>query len=156
MALIGGAVDFLVNFFEDIFGGGSTLEIPRQLLHKRHPLYPVILGFPNGEIPTEGSEGKPELCGDAEFCGVLPLQNGTAQNGQLCRQAAANHLRRCLEGPILVQGLATIPCDFALLGGPEAFEVCEEAVTILALPATGGGAGACYAQYRDEVRSCGQ
>jgi hypothetical protein len=48
--------------------------MPRQLRHQRHPLYPVILGFPDGLIPDQVSKGKPELCGDAEFCGTTPLQ----------------------------------------------------------------------------------
>jgi hypothetical protein len=66
LAIIGGAIDFLVKFFEDLFGGGSTPEIPRQLRHKRHPLYPVILGFPDGLIPDEASKGKAEFCGDPQ------------------------------------------------------------------------------------------
>lgn len=76
-ALIGAAIGATVSFFEDLFGGGSAPPTPRQLLHAQHPLYPVILGVSDGVIPTEGSEGKPELCGDAQFCGVLPLQKGT-------------------------------------------------------------------------------
>ena len=63
LAIIGGAIDFLVNFFEDLFGGGGSPTIPRQLLHARHPLYPLILGFPEGLIPTEGSAG-PTICPD--------------------------------------------------------------------------------------------
>ena len=55
LAIIGGAVDFLVNFFEDIFGGGDNPPLPRQLHHGRHPLYPVILGIQNGLIPNEAS-----------------------------------------------------------------------------------------------------
>jgi len=54
--------------------GGSAPLMPRQLRHQRHPLYPVILGFPDGLIPDQVSKGKPELCGDAEFCGTTPLQ----------------------------------------------------------------------------------
>ncbi len=55
LAIIGGAVDFVVNFFEDIFGGGSSSETPRQLLSRRHPLYPKIIGVSEDLIPTEGS-----------------------------------------------------------------------------------------------------
>jgi len=55
LAIIGGGIDFLVNFFEDIFGGGSSPEIPRQLLHGRHPLYPDLVGAPDGLIPDEAS-----------------------------------------------------------------------------------------------------
>jgi len=64
----------LFELFDELFGGGSEPPPPRQLVHARHPLYPVILGFPEGLIPTEASEGKPQLCGDAEFCGTKPLQ----------------------------------------------------------------------------------
>ncbi len=56
LALIGGAIDFLVNFFEDIFGGSSS-ETPRQLLSRRHPLYPKIIGVSEGLIPTERHRG---------------------------------------------------------------------------------------------------
>ena len=51
------SVDFLVNFFEDIFGGSDNPPTPRQLLHGRHPLYPVILGIQDGLIPDEWSAG---------------------------------------------------------------------------------------------------
>ena len=48
-------IDFLVNFFEDIFGGGSSPPIPRQLMHRRHPLYGEIIGIDSGLIPTDAS-----------------------------------------------------------------------------------------------------
>jgi|GEM_PF-5907152 len=55
--------------------GGSAPPTPRQLFHARHPLYPVILGVSDGLIPTEGSEGKPEFCGDPQPCpNTRPLQ----------------------------------------------------------------------------------
>ncbi|HYB91772.1 MAG TPA: hypothetical protein VEC38_12090 [Candidatus Binataceae bacterium] len=54
VAAVAIVVDFLYNLFEDLFGGGKP-EVPRQLLHKRHPLYPVILGISDGIIVTEGS-----------------------------------------------------------------------------------------------------
>ena len=74
LALIGGTIDFLVNFFEDIFGGGGSPETPRQLLHGRHPLYPVILGLPDGLIPSPGpgSSGTPQFC---EVAGPAPCPN---------------------------------------------------------------------------------
>ncbi len=80
LALIGGAVDFLVNFFVDLFGGGSTPEIPRQLRHKRHPLYDKILGFPDGEIPTEASAG-PTVCSDPGVSSTPVLQKQTPAPG---------------------------------------------------------------------------
>jgi hypothetical protein len=74
LAIIGGGVDFLVNFFEDIFGGGeSPPPIPRQLRHHRHPLYSVILGIPEGLIPDEVSGGRPPVCGDPWLCPTRPL-----------------------------------------------------------------------------------
>ena len=88
LALIGGAIDFLVNFFEDIFGGSGSPEIPRQLLHGRHPLYPVILGVSDDLIPDEVSLGKPQLCGDPHVCNHCPVQRvedpapGPQQNQQ--------------------------------------------------------------------------
>ena len=39
--------------------GSSSPPTPRQLLHGRHPLYPVILGVSDGLIPTEASAGNP-------------------------------------------------------------------------------------------------
>jgi hypothetical protein len=44
-----------VSFFEWLFGGGGAPQIPRQLRHGRHPLYPDILGVLFGLIPTEAS-----------------------------------------------------------------------------------------------------
>ncbi|MFZ1886960.1 MAG: hypothetical protein WAU33_02935 [Candidatus Binataceae bacterium] len=54
LAGIAYAVDFLVNFFEDLFSGPSSPEVPRQLMHKRHPLYGEILGVQGGLVLTEG------------------------------------------------------------------------------------------------------
>jgi hypothetical protein len=75
VVVVGLIAEGLFELLDDLFGGSSSEPpTPRQLRHKRHPLYPVILGFPNGLIPDEASNGKPELCGDAEFCGTTPLQ----------------------------------------------------------------------------------
>ena len=46
------AIEELVSFFEWCFSAQPA--IPRQLLHARHPLYPVIFGVQDGLIPTEG------------------------------------------------------------------------------------------------------
>jgi hypothetical protein len=60
---IAAAASGLFVLFDDLFGGGgSSPQIPRQLRHGRHPLYPVMLGVPNGLIPTEASAGL-EICG---------------------------------------------------------------------------------------------
>ncbi len=78
LALIGGAIDFLVNFFEDIFGGSSS-ETPRQLLSRRHPLYPKIIGVSEDLIPDEAPSGKPEFCGDPQPCRKRPLGKDNSQ-----------------------------------------------------------------------------
>ena len=58
--------------------GGGSPEIPRQSLHKRHPLYPVILGVSDGLIPTEASEGT-KICPDPGPSTQRPLQTPSAQ-----------------------------------------------------------------------------
>jgi len=68
-------VDFLVNFFEDIFGGGSSPPIPRQLMHRRHPLYGQIIGILESLIPTEASPVSAVFAGlGAAPSNVPPLQ----------------------------------------------------------------------------------
>ena len=77
-AIIATAALVLFDIFDAIFGGGSdTPPTPRQLLHARHPLYPVILGVPEGLIPTEGSEGL-KICGDPHPSSSRPLQKQSA------------------------------------------------------------------------------
>ncbi|HVA77255.1 MAG TPA: hypothetical protein VNF27_05135 [Candidatus Binataceae bacterium] len=74
-ALAAYVVDFLVNFFEDIFGGGSSPPIPRKLMHRRHPLYGPILGIQNGLVPTEASNEGSLLTREDD---VGPSSTGTA------------------------------------------------------------------------------
>jgi len=50
-------IEELVSFFEWLFGGSGAPPTPRQLLHGRHPLYPVILGLSDGLDPNEVSAG---------------------------------------------------------------------------------------------------
>ena len=53
IALIG---EGLFELFDDLFGGGgSDDETPRQELHGRHSVYPVILGVPDALIVDENS-----------------------------------------------------------------------------------------------------
>jgi hypothetical protein len=59
LGTIAGTVDLLVNLIEDLFSGSENPPIPRQLMHKRHPLYGEILGLDTGLIPTEGPAGNP-------------------------------------------------------------------------------------------------
>ena len=45
--------EWWASFFEWLFGGSSAPPTPRKLLHARHPLYPDIIGVPDGLIPDE-------------------------------------------------------------------------------------------------------
>ena len=64
----------LFELFDELFGGGSSEPpTPRQLRHQRHPLYPVILGFPDGLIPDQVSKGL-KVCGDPYPSKTPPLQ----------------------------------------------------------------------------------
>jgi hypothetical protein len=63
------------QFFENLFGlGGSTsIEIPRQMRHGRHPLYDWILGVSVGLTPTEASSGNPgRPLTNCEKCALAP------------------------------------------------------------------------------------
>ena len=64
----------LFELFDDLFGGSDNPPTPRQLLHGRHPLYPVILGIQNGLIPDEKSAGPEQTCGDLQICPVRALR----------------------------------------------------------------------------------
>jgi len=160
LAIIAEDVDFLVNFFEDIFGGGSTPEIPRQLMHGRHPLYPVILGIQDGLIPEEVSAGKPELCGDAEFCGVLPLQKAedayqSPDSGQYWQSLhEIPPFAVCIglvggynAGSIIGCVGESINCGSTLFGNPEGPAGCVEALGPCAI--TGAIIAGCYGVSRN-------
>jgi hypothetical protein len=75
-------IDFLVNFFEDLFSGPNSPPIPRKLMHKRHPLYGEILGIDTGIIATVGSDGPPQFCGDPKNCNKSPLQKAPNPGAQ--------------------------------------------------------------------------
>ena len=132
--------------------------IPRQLMHGRHPLYPVILGVSDGLIPTEASAGKPQFCGDPQPCpNARPLQKQPNQQKELCEQAALAHLEKCIgESSALIIGAASLPCEATVLAGPEILASCEGIIGALAIPPLVGAAGSCISQYRAEVRRCGQ
>lgn len=94
LAIVGDAIDFVVNFFEDIFGGGSSAEIPRQLLYGRHPLNGGILGIqenlipderpsaPNPRTPKPGRGGVPKTGVLRVFVETLPFQEVTPFEGE--------------------------------------------------------------------------
>jgi 3D (Asp-Asp-Asp) domain-containing protein len=54
-AAIGAVLGSIAGFLEEIFGGGGSPPIIRQLRHGRHPLYAGIIGIRTGLIPTEDS-----------------------------------------------------------------------------------------------------
>jgi hypothetical protein len=82
-AVIAGFVaEALYDIFDAIFGGGSSAPIPRQLMHRRHPLYGQIIGIDSGLIPTEGSSANPgrpltncEKCALAPYIPQVELNN---------------------------------------------------------------------------------
>jgi hypothetical protein len=145
LAIIGGGVDFLVNFFEDIFGGSDTPPIPRQLGHNRHPLYPVILGLSDGLIPTEASEGRPELCGDAEFCGTNPLQKSEYRNAPPATQQSTGLGPFFACGGVFTAFNPELPVGCVLTGvacAGGAVPACGAAAVICGVYF--GGIGLCY------------
>jgi len=164
LAIIAEDVDFLVNFFEDIFGGGGSPPIPRQLMHARHPLYPVILGVQDGLIPDEMSKGKAELCGDAEFCGTKPLQKAEyASKPNNCQEAALEELRSC-ETHLAFEALHTegaiiLGCTkAATVAGPEAPVGAVGCSVIAGTPAAIGFAfwyAGCRENFARQVQACG-
>ena len=156
LAGIAAGVDFLVNFFEDLFGGSESPPTPRQLLHGRHPLYPFILGVSESLIATMESEG-PKICYDGpQPCTTPPLQKQPNKQKELCEQAALTHLEKCIgESSALIIGAASLPCEATVLAGPEILATCEGIMETLAIPPLVGAAGACISQYKDEVSRCG-
>jgi len=55
----------LNDIFGDLFSGGGSPPVVRQLMYKSHPLYVQILGIQPGLVPSEGSA--------ADGAGVLIL-----------------------------------------------------------------------------------
>jgi hypothetical protein len=72
---VGAIVGGIASVFDDLFGGGGAPPTPRQLLHGRHPLYPIFLGVQDGLIPDETSAGAPEFVGDLHPKNAPPLQS---------------------------------------------------------------------------------
>jgi hypothetical protein len=113
----------LVSLFEDLFGGGgSSPETPRQLLHGRHPLYPVMLGVSDGLIPDEAPA--PVL---AKCDLVQPPSSSTLALGTALEAAGAAD---------------------ALGGGPEdpAADLIAASIVVYA------GATACYEAYQSYAK----
>jgi hypothetical protein len=136
----------LYELFDDLFGGGgSSLEIPRQMIHGRHPLYPVILGITDGEIPTMESSGEPQFCGDPAPCpNARPLQK--EQPKLSCQQQYIVDMADCsknAEAKVgLLGGAAELACgigayftdgaDLLVCGGRVATMTATASVSVLA------------------------
>ena len=157
-AIVATVVDALVQGLLDLFGGSDNPPTPRKLLHGRHPLYPVILGVPEGEIPDEVSAGAPQFVGDPQpRPNARPLQKDPSMQKELCQQAALTRLEKCIgENSALIIGAASLPCEGAVLAGPQALASCEGIMEALAVPPLVGAVCTCISQYRQEVRRCGQ
>jgi hypothetical protein len=78
-------IESFISFFDWLLGGSDTPPTPRQLLHNRHPLYPDILGVPDGLIPTEASEGT-KFCSDPHPCRTPPLHKISPAPPSACSQ----------------------------------------------------------------------
>ena len=136
----------LFDIFDAIFGGGdSAPPTPRQLLHGRHPLYPVILGITDGEIPTMESSGGPQFCGDPAPCpNARPLQK--EQPKLSCQQQYIVDMADCsknAEAKVgLLGGAAELACgigayftdgaDLLVCGGRVATMTATASVSVLA------------------------
>jgi len=136
LAAIAAAIDFLVNFFEDLFGGSERPPTPRQLQHGRHPLYPVILGISDSLIPTMESKGKPDFCGDPDWCGKKPLQKQPLPGYNWCGPGnngcpPTNDTDRCCETHDLAYGSSFSGWDVvksAVVGGEKPRQLIADRV----------------------------
>jgi hypothetical protein len=79
------------------------------LLHGRHPLYPVILGVPEGEIPDEVSAGAPQFVGDPK-----PRPNARPlQKKKQTTQTPADIFNDCIHENLLT-GEGSVPFTLCL------------------------------------------
>ena len=166
-AAIGASIGATVSFFEALFGGSSdTPPTPRQLLHGRHPLYPVILGVPEGEIPDEVSAGMPQLSGDVQYSGTPPLSTSSPTpsptqpqaNQQTCEQNCLNSYK---EVTIYACGVTGVVggagcCALACSQTEVAFVPCYKACARLVGIAIGACASATSVRYLQCKAACGQ
>jgi hypothetical protein len=143
--IVATAALILFDILDEIFGGGSSAPpTPRQLLHGRHPLYPLILGVQDGLIPTMESAGKPEFCGDPAPCpNARPLHK---QPKLSCQQQYIVDMADCsksAEAKVgLLGGAAELACgigayftdgaDLLVCGGRVATMTATASVSVLA------------------------
>jgi hypothetical protein len=152
----------LYELFDDLFGGGgSSLEIPRQMIHGRHPLYPVILGITDGEIPTMESSGGPQFCGDPAPCpNARPLHRAedayqspnSGQYYQGLHEIPPFAVCMGLVGGFNAESIIScvgqsINCGSTLFGNPEGPAGCVEALGPCAV--TGAIIAGCYGVSRN-------
>ncbi|MGA7870734.1 MAG: hypothetical protein WCA22_07525 [Candidatus Binatus sp.] len=157
--------------FDDLFGGGGsdTPPIPRQLRHGRHPLYPLILGFSDGLIPTMESAGKPPVCGDPDLCPDPPLQpKPNSDNQAMCFEQYEACVKPVFANPECAKrvlefgaGLAAGCFPISAATGPafpETLAGCEGATGFAvsgALTVCGGITAARYANCVAQFLNCG-
>jgi hypothetical protein len=97
-AAVGAIAGDIVNFlFGDLFGGGSP-PIPRQLRHQRHPLYPAILGVPDGLIPDEASAAQNLSTDGGLGDGYPSMQDGVLEVGTFVVPKAKKHPEKPFPG----------------------------------------------------------
>ncbi len=160
LGAIAQAIEELVSFFEWLFGGSSP-TIPRQLLHARHPLYPVILGVQDGLIPDEASEGKCKFCGDPAPCpNARPLRKAedayqSPNSGQYWQSlhgippfAVCMGLVGGYNAESMISCVGqSINCGSTLFGNPEGPAGCVGALGPCAI--TGAIIAGCYGVSRN-------
>ncbi|MGC1679391.1 MAG: hypothetical protein WA740_17800, partial [Candidatus Binataceae bacterium] len=95
VAILATGIDFLVNFFEDLFSGSENPPIPRQLMHKRHPLYVRILGVEISIVPTEGSSAPVGATGAPS--NTPPLQKAPMPEAPKKTPSVASKYQACLS-----------------------------------------------------------
>ena len=154
-------IEELVSFFEWLFGGSSAPPTPRQLYHGRHPLYPVILGITDGEIPTMESSGGPQFCGDPAPCpNARPLHRAedayqspnSGQYYQGLHEIPPFAVCMGLVGGFNAESIIScvgqsINCGSTLFGNPEGPAGCVEALGPCAV--TGAIIAGCYGVSRN-------
>jgi hypothetical protein len=97
-AVVGAIAGDVANFlFGDLFGGGSP-PIPRQLRHQRHPLYPAILGVPDGLIPDEASAAQNLSTDGGLGDGYPSMQDGVLEVGTFVVPKAKKHPEKPFHG----------------------------------------------------------
>jgi hypothetical protein len=149
----------LFELFDELFGGGSdSPPVFRKLRHNRHPLYPVILGVPDGLTPDETS-------GKESPSNTPALQKQPQRTVEICRDAALRAFLHCIFDVYLhVAAPAFAPiisgcAKAAEVAGPEApvgFGGCLAIAGAPAAIAVGAATYICYQNYQKAIEGCAQ